>query len=441
MYLRRQQGVWSALLLWGRICNILIIIMLLGPFSSCGAAAMLVRPPRTSTTAAVGRFLAPKRFYASRSSSQQEDTGSNNTNNLPRLYVDELPSRPTVITSLKDLSTATSARIRTTTTTPESTLLSHERIVSLSPDQSHYVSTVLRLTKSHKQQRRPLVRLFDHSGDEWLAELLLSSSEGGSKKRRRNDSSVMVATCQSRLRSLSTSATSTAAANCWLCVAPPKKKERLRWMVEKTTELGVAGYLWLDTAYGEAAAAQDKTIVPHSKLVAYAVEAAEQSERLTVPEFVTLRVGGAADADQKTSSNNSPQDSVDLMMNSSSSKEKEYMEMSKLEDFLETWSSEENNETKIRILVCRERSNTLPIWTALQKIYTKSPSDIDTTPNVAFLIGPEGGWSPEENERMDALERSHPELFWNVSLGPTILRAETAAMTAVAAFTLHQNTT
>jgi 16S rRNA (uracil1498-N3)-methyltransferase len=48
----------------------------------------------------------------------------------------------------------------------------------------------------------------------------------------------------------------------------------------------------------------------------------------------------------------------------------------------------------------------------------------------AVLIGPEGGFSPAERARLTALPQAHP-----VSLGPRILRADTAA---VAALTLWQ---
>ena len=46
--------------------------------------------------------------------------------------------------------------------------------------------------------------------------------------------------------------------------------------------------------------------------------------------------------------------------------------------------------------------------------------------NVALAIGPEGGWTEDEMELFEANE------WISVSLGPTILRAETAAITATA---------
>ncbi|MBC7180407.1 MAG: RsmE family RNA methyltransferase, partial [Roseovarius sp.] len=50
----------------------------------------------------------------------------------------------------------------------------------------------------------------------------------------------------------------------------------------------------------------------------------------------------------------------------------------------------------------------------------------------AILIGPEGGFSEAERARLAALPQAHA-----ISLGPRILRADTAA---VAAMTLWQTT-
>ena len=44
----------------------------------------------------------------------------------------------------------------------------------------------------------------------------------------------------------------------------------------------------------------------------------------------------------------------------------------------------------------------------------------------AILIGPEGGFSPAERARLHSLPFAHP-----VSLGPRILRADTAAVAAL----------
>jgi 16S rRNA (uracil1498-N3)-methyltransferase len=46
-------------------------------------------------------------------------------------------------------------------------------------------------------------------------------------------------------------------------------------------------------------------------------------------------------------------------------------------------------------------------------------------PSVAILIGPEGGWTPAERQHL-------VEIWTPVSLGGQILRAETAAIAALA---------
>jgi 16S rRNA (uracil1498-N3)-methyltransferase len=57
--------------------------------------------------------------------------------------------------------------------------------------------------------------------------------------------------------------------------------------------------------------------------------------------------------------------------------------------------------------------------------------DTAETPE-AVLIGPEGGFTPEERERLRQDPRSVP-----ISLGPRILRAETAAMVALTLWQLR----
>ncbi|MGB3147321.1 MAG: RsmE family RNA methyltransferase, partial [Paracoccaceae bacterium] len=51
---------------------------------------------------------------------------------------------------------------------------------------------------------------------------------------------------------------------------------------------------------------------------------------------------------------------------------------------------------------------------------------------AALLVGPEGGFSPAERDRLRALPFVCP-----ISLGPRILRAETAAMALLTLWQAH----
>jgi 16S rRNA (uracil1498-N3)-methyltransferase len=73
------------------------------------------------------------------------------------------------------------------------------------------------------------------------------------------------------------------------------------------------------------------------------------------------------------------------------------------------------------VLAEQERSTTLR--NALEEIVASSREEM---PALEIAIGPEGGWAPEEEALFDANG-------WRaVSLGPRILRAETAAISALA---------
>jgi 16S rRNA (uracil1498-N3)-methyltransferase len=151
-------------------------------------------------------------------------------------------------------------------------------------------------------------------------------------------------------------------------VFAPIKKARTDFIVEKAVEMGAARILPVQTRFTNERIREDK-------LRAHAVEAAEQCEATYVP----------------------PVD--DLIP---------------LDKLLAVW-----NPTR-RILWADEG---LKGRTAL----------LQAAPGPwAILIGPEGGFSPEERAKLRALPFVTP-----ISLGPRILRADTAA---VAALTLWQTT-
>jgi 16S rRNA (uracil1498-N3)-methyltransferase len=154
----------------------------------------------------------------------------------------------------------------------------------------------------------------------------------------------------------------------WLLFAPVKRT-RIDFIAEKATELGVSRLWPVLTRYTDVAR------VNTERLRATAREAAEQCERLDLPRV------------------------------------EEPMPLNRLAD---SWPSER------RLLLCAERGDALPIAEALEKL-GRSPGPL------AVMTGPEGGFAPSELDAVAQLPFVTP-----VSLGPRILKAETAALAALA---------
>jgi 16S rRNA (uracil1498-N3)-methyltransferase len=153
----------------------------------------------------------------------------------------------------------------------------------------------------------------------------------------------------------------------WLVFAPIKRA-RLDFIAEKATELGVSG-LWpvytQHTIVGR---------VNQDRLLATAIEAAEQSERLSVPQI---------------------------------------FEATKLDDALARWPQER------QLIICDETGGGGPIADIVAKQDPLQPR--------AILIGPEGGFARAELDALRKLPFVTP-----VGLGPRVLRADTAALAALA---------
>jgi 16S rRNA (uracil1498-N3)-methyltransferase len=154
------------------------------------------------------------------------------------------------------------------------------------------------------------------------------------------------------------------------------KFDRMEWAIEKATELGVATIVPVIARRTEKHLAQaaDKRVERWRRL---AQEAAKQSRRADIPtieEPIALSVRLALD------------------------------------------------NTAQHILLAEDEHNT----TLRQRIEATLNSSASNLPNFEFAIGPEGGWTPEEL----ALFQKHQ---WQpASLGPRILRAETAAIATLA---------
>ena len=216
----------------------------------------------------------------------------------------------------------------------------------LDEPQVHYLRHVMR-----RPDGAPLL-LFNGRDGEWRGTL-----EGRGKK-------AAVARVGERTRE------QTVEPDIWLCFAP-LKRARIDYVAEKATELGVAVLQPIVTHH---------TIVERvnvERLRANAIEAAEQTERLSVPEV------------------------------------RAPLELGRL---LADWP------TGRRLLVCDETGGGPPIAQALAGL-----DEAARTAPWAIVIGPEGGFDAAE---LASLRRISNVMA--VGLGPRILRADTAALAALA---------
>jgi 16S rRNA (uracil1498-N3)-methyltransferase len=214
--------------------------------------------------------------------------------------------------------------------------------VSLDANQAHYLANVLRLPMGAE------VLVFNGRDGEWLATLSAIAKKGGTL------------TCVSQTRPQSNGS------DLWLLFAPVKG-DRTDYIVEKATELGVAGLVPVLT---------ERTIVRkvnQERLTARCIEASEQCGRLSVPQV---------------------------------------WDIAPLNGFYE-----ETPDDGGIILFADEGGDAITIDQALASNSSK----------IAFLVGPEGGFTPAERTRLRACNHIIP-----VTLGPRILRADTAVYAGLA---------
>lgn len=220
--------------------------------------------------------------------------------------------------------------------------------LTLDEKQSHYLKQVMRLREGD-----PL-RLFNGRDGEWRA---LVSQEARGKR------DPVLLQVEEQLREQSKEP------DIWLCAAP-LKKNYFDFMIMKATELGISV---LQPILTQRTQIRDVNL-DHARAIA--IEASEQSERLTVPEIRAPLP---------------------------------------LEKLLESWPAH-----RLAIL-CAEHGEAYPIAQAL------SGALAGARDTAAVITGPEGGFLTEEIEKIRAL----PETL-AVRLGPRILRADTAALAALA---------
>jgi 16S rRNA (uracil1498-N3)-methyltransferase len=214
--------------------------------------------------------------------------------------------------------------------------------VETTSSQAHYLLHVMRARAGER------LSLFNGRDGEWLARIVEVT------KRK------CVFACERQTR------TQEGAPDLWLCFAPIKKTPA-DYVAQKATELGARVLQPVMTR---------RTIVSRvnlERLRANALEAAEQADRLDVPEV---------------------------------------REPVSLDRLLARWPAGR------RLLFCDEAGEAPPIAEAL-----RAP-----VPGAwGVLTGPEGGFDPAERE----IVRTHGFVI-PVSLGPRVLRADTAALVALA---------
>ncbi len=209
--------------------------------------------------------------------------------------------------------------------------------LAATPAQAHYLTTVMRRTAGDT------VVLFNGQDGEWSGRIV-----GAARGK-----AALLAETQLRPQHPEP--------DLWLLFAL-LKRDTTDLVVQKATELGVSVIIPLLTERTNAGR------INADRLLAIAMEAAEQSERLTIPTIQPLRA---------------------------------------LDQALADWPHER------------------PLFVALERDQAASPPQSDGP--AALLIGPEGGFGPRERTMLQRHKFVRP-----MSLGPRILRAETAAIAGLA---------
>lgn len=215
------------------------------------------------------------------------------------------------------------------------------QLVDLREDQAHYVNNVMRMKVGDR------VALFNGREGEWSVRIVEA-------RKKRCSVEVIEQTREQET-----------CPDLWLVFAPIKK-QRLDFIIEKATELGVSAFQPVITR---------RTIVSKTRterLHAQAIEASEQCERLNIPVV---------------------EEAVSLAQ------------------LLKDWPQDRT------LFVLDERGGARPINEALKA------SNLSAH---AILSGPEGGFEPSELDLLGKLP-----FVVRISVGPRILRADTAALAAI----------
>ena len=213
----------------------------------------------------------------------------------------------------------------------------------LSRDQSHYLQNVMRRGEGDR------VALFNGRDGEYWAQIVAA-------KR-----GAVIVEAAEQLRP------QTPEPDLWLAFAPIKRAA-LAFLTAKATELGVSKLIPVLTARTNSERVNTK------RLRANAIEAAEQSERLSVPEIA---------------------------------------EPLKFQKLLRDWPVDR------RLLVGDQTRTGRPVAEIARQL-------AQTPGSLAVMTGPEGGFAPDELDQLGELP-----FVTSIGLGPRVLRADTAALAAL----------
>ena len=220
--------------------------------------------------------------------------------------------------------------------------LTEQKTISLPEAQSHYLINVMRCRQGDS------VCCFDGISGEYKAEITVADKKG------------TILAIKEKKRDIGPEK------DIWLLFAP-LKKDKTDFVIEKAVELGVSKIIPVITAR------TNSERIKIERYEAQAIEAAEQSERLTVPEIEAAV---------------------------------------SLEKLIKEWD-------KQRTLFFMDEHR--------QGNSAKQVFSLNQSEKTAVLIGPEGGFDAIETATLNKCS-----FVKNVSLGPRILRAETAAIASLA---------
>ena len=216
--------------------------------------------------------------------------------------------------------------------------LSLNKIIVLNKTDTHYLKNVMRCKEKDQ------INLFNENDKEFCSKILEIKK-------------------YERILKIFEFSTNTEIINDIFLIFSLVKKNKIDFIIQKATELGVRKIFPILT---ERSSIRD---INPSRMVAVAKEASEQSNRISIPEISNLQT---------------------------------------IHDLLEQWDEKRSILYADEILKINKNLTILD-----RKNFVKS----------SLLVGPEGGFSPEENDMLKNYKYVFP-----ISFGETILRSDTAAI-------------